>query len=209
MVTQGALALAMRHSSDQGCTGAQLEGIVNHCFPQHSGFSFIWFFKMLAVCNPCCCSFPIWTTFVWCLLSPQTLCLQLHAATHDSDTSSHIPLTPDLAQTKHLSPAPPQPHSRRERCPRSCSLLVAGLQEAHPVQNQHCQRLSVRSCSPSTALGVWFHCVQRAPFTWGQKEDLTHQVPAGSSMGRLIPLALGSLTALRAPPSPASPSVAD
>lgn len=40
----------------------------------------------------------------------------------------------------------------------------------------------------------------------GAEEDLTHRVPAGIGMGTsLIPSALGSLTTLRAPPSPACP----
>lgn len=40
----------------------------------------------------------------------------------------------------------------------------------------------------------------------GAEEDLTNRVPAGINMGiSLIPSALGSLTTLRAPPSPACP----
>lgn len=54
--------------------------------------------------------------------------------------SSHIPLTPDPAHTNHLSPAPPQPHSRRECFPRSCSSR---------------QGSSPGSPSGSTAGGCW------------------------------------------------------
>lgn len=145
---------------------------------------------------------------MWCLLSAQSLCLQLHPATHQCHKQPH-PAEPRPGTHKPLEPTPAQPLWRRECCPRSCCSWQGsspGSEPALPV-TPGCSECA--ACSPRTALWVQFNvsptlpCSTRASFMWGHK-DLTHQVPAGISMGR-ISHSFSTLTTFRAPPSPASP----
>lgn len=98
----------------------QLEGVVSLLFPQAFRIFLYLVFQNASSMQSLMLLLPHMDN-IWCLLSPQTLCLQLHPATHNSVTSSHIPPTRELARTNHLSPAPPQLHWRRECFPRSCS----------------------------------------------------------------------------------------
>lgn len=61
--------------------GHSWRGLSLSCFPKHSAFSFIWFFKTLAACSPCCCSFPIWTFGVCSVPKPSVYsCILPHTA---------------------------------------------------------------------------------------------------------------------------------